>query len=56
MGVALLSYDGTIGIGLLGDADKARDLPVLAAAVPRALDELVELAGKSPPRDARTNA
>jgi hypothetical protein len=41
VGIALLSYDGAIGVGLLGDADKARDLPVLATALPRALDELV---------------
>jgi WS/DGAT/MGAT family acyltransferase len=41
VGIALLSYNGSIGVGLLGDADKARDLPVLAAAMPHALDELV---------------
>jgi WS/DGAT/MGAT family acyltransferase len=41
VGIALLSYDGAIGVGLLGDADKARDLPVLAHALPAALDELV---------------
>jgi WS/DGAT/MGAT family acyltransferase len=41
VGIALLSYDGSIGVGLLGDADKARDLPVLAHAVPAALEELV---------------
>ncbi|HZS38377.1 MAG TPA: wax ester/triacylglycerol synthase family O-acyltransferase [Polyangia bacterium] len=47
VGIALLSYDGAIGVGLLGDADKARDLPVLAKALPRALDELVALAAKT---------
>ncbi len=44
LGIALLSYDGAIGVGLVGDADRARDLPTLAAAVPRALDELSEIA------------
>ena len=40
LGVALLSYNGQIGAGLLGDADAARDLPALAAAMNEALDEL----------------
>ena len=40
LGIALLSYDGAIGVGLLGDADRARDLPLLARAIPRALEEL----------------
>jgi WS/DGAT/MGAT family acyltransferase len=39
VGVALLSYDGRIGVGLLADA-AARDLPVLARAIPEALREL----------------
>jgi WS/DGAT/MGAT family acyltransferase len=45
LGVALLSYHGTIGVGLLGDADKARDLPVLANAMRASLDQLAALAG-----------
>lgn len=44
IGIALLSYDGAIGVGLVGDADRARDLPVLAAAMPEALAELVAAA------------
>ena len=40
VGIALLSYDGRIGVGLLGDADAARDLGSLAAAMRGALDEL----------------
>jgi hypothetical protein len=44
LGVAIQSYAGTVGIGLLGDAEALRDLPVVAAAIPRALDELVALA------------
>jgi diacylglycerol O-acyltransferase / wax synthase len=45
VGIALLSYDGAIGVGLLGDSDKARDLSVLAKAVRAALEELVAIAG-----------
>ena len=40
LGVALLSYDGKIGVGLLGDADVARDLPDLARAMTASLEEL----------------
>ncbi|HEY6911409.1 MAG TPA: wax ester/triacylglycerol synthase family O-acyltransferase [Myxococcales bacterium] len=40
VGIALLSYDGCIGVGLVGDADAARDLPALGEAVRAALDEL----------------
>ncbi|HYS08496.1 MAG TPA: wax ester/triacylglycerol synthase family O-acyltransferase [Myxococcales bacterium] len=40
LGVALLSYDGKIGVGLLGDADAARDLPDLAQAMTASLEEL----------------
>jgi hypothetical protein len=40
VGIALLSYDGRVGVGLLGDADSARDLPVLGTALRAALDEL----------------
>jgi WS/DGAT/MGAT family acyltransferase len=46
IGIALLSYDGRIGIGLLGDADRARDLPVLARALPEALAELSAAAAR----------
>ncbi|HKA88877.1 MAG TPA: wax ester/triacylglycerol synthase family O-acyltransferase [Haliangiales bacterium] len=44
VGIALLSYDGAIGVGLLGDAERARDLPVLARALPAALAELARAA------------
>jgi WS/DGAT/MGAT family acyltransferase len=47
--IALLSYDGAIHIGLLGDDENATDLPVLARAIPGALAELTKLAG-SPAR------
>jgi WS/DGAT/MGAT family acyltransferase len=44
--IALLSYDGAIHVGLLGDEESAADLPVLARAIPRALAELTKLARK----------
>ncbi len=40
IGIALLSYDGTLAVGLHGDPDTAPDLPVLAAALH---DELADL-------------
>ncbi|HEY4223132.1 MAG TPA: wax ester/triacylglycerol synthase family O-acyltransferase, partial [Myxococcota bacterium] len=33
IGIALLSYNGHIDVGLLGDADRTRDLPVLKQAL-----------------------
>jgi diacylglycerol O-acyltransferase / wax synthase len=46
--IALLSYDGAVGVGLLGDADRARDLPLLAQAIPGALAELTVRAAAGP--------
>ena len=43
--VALLSYNGSIDLGLLGDGEQAADLAVLARAVRFSLRELVALAG-----------
>ncbi len=40
VGIALLSYDGRIGVGLVGDSDAARDLSSLADAMRSSLDEL----------------
>ena len=40
VGIALLSYDGRIGVGIIGDADAARDLPALADAIRSSLREL----------------
>jgi WS/DGAT/MGAT family acyltransferase len=48
LGVAIQSYAGRIGIGLLGDAEALRDLPALAAAIPAALAELEEIAARRP--------
>jgi WS/DGAT/MGAT family acyltransferase len=40
LGIALLSYDGRIGVGLVGDADAAKDLAALVPAMHGALNEL----------------
>ena len=48
IGIALLSYDGAIDVGLLGDADAARDLITLAEGVTAAISELVALARQAP--------
>jgi hypothetical protein len=42
--VGLLSYNGQVGVGLLGDADAAKDLPSLAEHMAQALTELVACA------------
>lgn len=41
LGIALLSYNGTIGFGLLGDFDTAPDLGVLAEGLEKSLAELL---------------
>ena len=43
--IGLLSYDGSVGVGLMGDADAARDLSRLAEALAASLGELSALAG-----------
>ncbi|MFL5302159.1 MAG: WS/DGAT/MGAT family O-acyltransferase, partial [Anaeromyxobacteraceae bacterium] len=48
IGIALLSYCGAVDIGLLGDADRARDLPALARALRESMDELVACAAAAP--------
>ncbi|MDQ3878876.1 MAG: wax ester/triacylglycerol synthase family O-acyltransferase [Actinomycetota bacterium] len=45
IGIALLSYNGKIGFGLLGDFDAAPDLGVLAEGIEKSIAELLALAG-----------
>jgi WS/DGAT/MGAT family acyltransferase len=45
IGIALLSYNGTIGFGLLGDYDTAPDLGVLAEGIEKSIAELLETVG-----------
>ncbi len=47
LGIALLSYHGAMGVGILADHDAARDVAELAAAMQIALAELVECAAES---------
>jgi diacylglycerol O-acyltransferase / wax synthase len=56
LGIAIMSYDGTINFGLLGDYDALPDLDDLAAALRDAIAELAVAAGVPPangraPRD-----
>lgn len=41
----IFSYDGTLNIGVTGDADQAGDVDILARGIARAADELVERVG-----------
>ncbi|MFL5250722.1 MAG: WS/DGAT/MGAT family O-acyltransferase [Myxococcales bacterium] len=52
VGVALLSYAGNVGVGLLADLD-VRDLGALAGSVRAALDELSAIAEANPRETAR---
>jgi WS/DGAT/MGAT family acyltransferase len=44
--VAVMSYDGMAGFGLIADYDALRDIDVLAAAFGESVDEYVALAGR----------
>lgn len=52
LAVAIMSYDGGIDYGLLGDYDALPDIDVIAAAVDESLHELLE-AARSRPHPAR---
>jgi WS/DGAT/MGAT family acyltransferase len=52
LGVALLSYAGNVGVGLLADLD-VRDLAALGGAIRAALDELSAIAEANPRETAR---
>jgi diacylglycerol O-acyltransferase / wax synthase len=45
IGIALLSYNGEIGFGLLGDYDAAPDLGVLAEGIEKSIAELLDTLG-----------
>ena len=45
LAIAILSYDGSVNVGLLGDADADHDLTGLAGYLDAALKELVDIAG-----------
>ena len=51
LAIAVMSYDGGMGFGLLGDLDAMPDLVVVAKGIDDALAELVALArGEAPPK------
>ena len=51
LAVAVMSYDGGMGFGLLGDLDAMADLVVIANGIEDSLAELVALArGEAPPK------
>jgi diacylglycerol O-acyltransferase len=45
IGVAILSYNGTLGFGITGDFDTAPDVDVIATGVEAAIATLLEVAG-----------
>jgi WS/DGAT/MGAT family acyltransferase len=47
LGIAIMSYDGRLGFGLLGDYDAMPDLDAVADDLERSIDELAEAAGPS---------
>jgi diacylglycerol O-acyltransferase len=54
LGIALLSYNGTIGFGYLGDYDAAPDLAVLAEGVEKSLVGLMNAVPDRPARKRTT--
>jgi diacylglycerol O-acyltransferase len=58
LGVAIMSYDGTLGFGLLGDYDALADLDDLAGDLEAAIADLARTAGvrRARPRGGRKRA
>jgi diacylglycerol O-acyltransferase / wax synthase len=56
LGIAIMSYDGRLGFGLLGDYDAMPDLEQLAADLEAAIAALSRAAGVRPPPKARKPA
>lgn len=54
LGIAIMSYDGRLFFGLLGDYDAMDDLDHLATDLDRAIRELAQCAGVKAPRRRRT--
>ena len=52
LGIAIMSYDGHVFFGLLGDYDALADIDALAADLDAAIAELAEIAG-APVKRAR---
>ena len=56
LGIAIMSYDGQISFGLLGDYDALADIDELAADLDRAITELAAAAGAGPVAKRRRRA
>ena len=56
LGIAIMSYDGRLFFGLLGDYDAMSDLDALAADLDGAIRELAAAAGVKPKRRAKKRA
>lgn len=56
LGIAVVSYDGRIGFGLLGDLDALPDLDMLAGMLGASIDDLARAAGVRRRRRPRTAA
>jgi WS/DGAT/MGAT family acyltransferase len=54
LGIAIMSYDGQIDFGLVGDYDALPDLGAIARGLGDAIDELAAAAGLPPQRARRT--
>jgi diacylglycerol O-acyltransferase len=53
LGIAVMSYDGHLGFGLLGDFDALPELDSIAVDLKRAIASLARAAGVSPPSKPR---
>jgi len=56
LGVAIMSYAGGLGFGLLGDYDALPDLDALVAHLGSAIDDLAAAAGVTPPKRSPATA
>jgi WS/DGAT/MGAT family acyltransferase len=56
LAVAIMSYNGGIDFGLLGDYDAMEDVDVICEGIEEALEELVEAAKQLEPEEARAEA
>jgi diacylglycerol O-acyltransferase / wax synthase len=53
VGVAIFSYNGTLGFGVTGDYDRAPDIGVLCRGIEQSLGELARIAETEEPRPRR---
>jgi WS/DGAT/MGAT family acyltransferase len=56
LGIAIMSYNGRLGFGLLGDFDAMADLDALGRELDVAIGDLARAAGVAPARGARRTA